>query len=117
MSDDIRVYWDRSRDKYYIFIGELGSLVQWGDDLSTSDALYFVEGNISDLIPCVYDSAEDEDYSLIDDNLVIPDVCYSSGVSGVDIKFSKNISFGVFSDPAFFLSLLDSHYYHEERTA
>ena len=95
MSDDIRVYWDGWTGLYSIVIGNV--IIHQMDVSDNQHESLLTVDHLGVDNKLVYDSAEDEDYSLIDENLVIPDVCYGSGVSGVDIKFSSNISFGTLS--------------------
>ena len=118
MSDDIRVYWDKYLGVYSIVIGD--TIIHAFDDSDQQFNSYMSGSDLTNDDELVYDSAEHEDYSLIDENLVVPDVYYDGDCDGsVGITFSKSISMctGVFSDPGFFSCLLDSYYYHKERTA
>ena len=110
MSDDIRVYWERDKDKYYIFIGEYSTLTQWGSDCSVCNDVDFNESSVGSQLPLVYDSAEHEDYSLIDANLVIPK-CIR------DLVWDKDNGWSTF-DCNIYCEGVERHLqYHEERTA
>lgn len=116
MSEDIRVYWDGEADCYYTFIGGY-SLKQWGGDLSISDFLHYEECQVSKFIPVVYDSAEDADndeweFSLIDENLVVPDLIEVYIVSTDDDCKWDNNDHQVWNN-----GLFDHYIYHDERTA
>ncbi len=108
MSDDIRVYWDEAVDVYTIIINGVW-LLQCGDDDDEEQAVGRCEIiEAEDVL--VYDSAKDE-YSLIDENLVIPDVNKGASVDIFSLGWMRH-------DLDIWIDGWSRHEeYHEERTA
>ena len=75
MSEDIRVYWDGA-DCYHIFIDAAeGCIIQYGDTLEYRHfRLYGEEFSKIGRMELVYNSVEDSELKLIEDNLVVPDL-------------------------------------------
>ena len=112
MSDDIRVYWDEELDEYLMSIGNEFCFLENAQHDNAD--LHWWSSRVGWFVPSgfelVYDSAEDEDYSLIDENLVIPR-CIR------DLVFDKDNGWNTL-DCNIYCEGVERHLqYHEERTA
>ena len=109
---DIRVYWDNAADKYYVFIGNSLQMIQWGSDMSmTSDVVAYDEGCIEVLLPLIYEDHA-EDYTLIDENLRVPDL-----IDICTVSMDEECGWLKRDHEAWSNGLFEHYVYHEERTA
>ena len=120
MSDDIRVYWDEELDEYLMSIGNEFCFLENAQHDNAD--LHWWSSRVGWLVPSgfelVYDSAEDEDYSLIDENLVVPMVLKDMVIGGETYnRLTGETDWPPHMYTVFWEAVRVSNRYHEERTA
>mgnify|MGYP003648445621 CR=1 FL=1 len=109
MSEDIRVYWDHGWEIYTIIINNV--LIIQDERNGQREPAQYSESTLC-LDELVYDSVEDSEFKLIDDNLAVPDVIVSRRPSG-DIHSMRVEGDISFCGESFWESVKESEEYHE----